>query len=79
MANVIRAGFSGEQAPVTLRLVEDQDGKRLVLPDGRHIAGVVDVNLAVRPNDLTTMTIVLVNFEADMNCPTRERKHDGDR
>lgn len=79
MAEIIRGGFSGEKGGVTLRLVEDENGKRLALPDGRYIKGVVAVDVSVSPHELSSLTVRLVDFEVDMGCPTQKRKEDGDR
>ncbi|SAK65422.1 hypothetical protein AWB80_03071 [Caballeronia pedi] len=78
MASIVaRAPFAGKKESVRLRLVEDGDGKRLVLPDGRHIAGVSDVKISVDPRQFTTMSIVIVEFDVDMQCPQQGQAQDG--
>ncbi|MDR5774907.1 MULTISPECIES: hypothetical protein [unclassified Caballeronia] len=74
---VARAPFAGSKEKVRLRLVEDGDGKRLILPDGRHIAGVSDVKINVDPRQFTTMSVVIMEFDVDMQCPLQGQAQDG--
>lgn len=76
---VAHAPFAGKKEKVRLRLIEDVDGKRLVLPDGRHIAGVSDVKISVDPRQFTTMSVVIIEFDVDMQCPLQGQGQDGDR
>lgn len=75
-SNVIAAARRFEY--VTVRLVEDEDGTRLMLPDGRCIAGVAEAGIAVRPNELTVLSVRLTKFDVDLAAPRRRIERNGD-
>ncbi|SDV49818.1 hypothetical protein [Chitinasiproducens palmae] len=79
MASKISVGIEGGLPSVTLHLIEDASGKRLVLPDGRSVAGVRSIDVVVEANEVSTMTIQLNRFGVTMDAPTSERNHDAER
>lgn len=57
-----------EVAPVRLRLVEDDQGKHLLLPDGTEISGVSAVNVSIEPGSASKMVVELTAFDVSMEA-----------